>query len=122
MPRVSTRIGGTEDGRKTRAESDCKLIAMAVAGYKNDYHILPGIGGGYEISKDIYDRLGGRTGRKKVYFENTGKLLNSWDKPFFIAFDDDYDGKVYVPIAGEIEASVAVWTEVPGDTYVTSWE
>ena len=122
LPAISSAI---KEGKKTKAESDCKLIAMACAGYKNDYQTLPG--GSSEnnaaISTAIFDRIGGKTGRKKVYFENTGTLLNPWDNQFFIVFDDDYDGDIAPSIeSSDVAGAVGVWTEVPGGTYVKSWE
>ena len=124
LPAISSAI---KEGKKTKAESDCKLIALAVAGYKNDNQTLPYADNSSDqevgnITTEIYERLGGQTARGKVYFENNGTHLNPWDNPYQIAFDSNYSGAVDTTSFGTVAGPVAVWTEVPGSTYVYSWE
>ena len=130
LPAISAAL---KEGKKTQAEANCRLIAQAVDAYKNDYQELPGNSATpaeMTSGSAILSRLGGQTGRKKVYFENTGSLTNPWDDNYWIAFDDDYDGTISfsgtydgVSISATVPGSVAVFTVVPGSsaTYVGSW-
>jgi type II secretion system protein G len=121
LPAIASAM---KEGKKTKAESDCKQIAMAIAGYKNDYGTLPtSDSGSFTFTGDIQTILSGGNPRAKVYFATkTGvTLTNPWGQNYTVQLDSDYDGVVSTTV-GVVADSVAVWTDVQGGGYAKSWE
>ena len=112
------------EGIKTRAESDARQIAFAIAAYKADYQSLPYDGSGIIEFKQIGKILAGDNPEKKVYFESIGDYKNPWDKPYYIQMDSDYDSEIVLQggPAGVIEGVVAVWTLTEEDQLLTSYD
>ena len=122
LPAIS---GSMKEGKKTKARSTCKQIAIAVQGYLNDYGSLPKEDNGSDSSETVgttlLDILGGtNNARNKVYYENSGSVLHPFGGSYTIVMDGNYDNQVTAN--GEtVGGVVAVYTTCDGDT-VYSWE
>jgi type II secretory pathway pseudopilin PulG len=114
--------GCSKEGRKTKAESDCKQIAMAFMAYKNDYGTLPfNEINAFSFDGKIMKILAGENPRNKVYFSSNGEITNPWGKQYTVYLDTDYNGVITTKF-GEIASSVAVWTPTKGGDFAKSWE
>ena len=118
--------GSMKEGKKTKAKSVCRQIAVAVEAYLNDYGSLPKTDNGTDsTAANITDNslltiLGGSNARSKVYFENTGTVSHPFGGIYYIVMDGNYDNSITAN--GEtVAGSVAVYTTCDGDT-VVSWE
>ena len=117
--------GSMKEGKKTKAKSTCRQIAVAVEGYLNDYGSLPKTDDGNDsndanVDATLLGILGGTNARSKVYFENTGTVSHPFGGTYIISLDGNYDNSVSAN--GEtVAGSVGVYTVCDGDT-VVSWE
>lgn len=123
LPAIS---GSMKEGKKTKAASTARQIAMAVEAYMSEYGTLP-MGGSTDTtdsdinSTDVLDLISGSNVRKKVFFEHDGSTLkNAFGNAYMISLDGDYNNSISANSGESVSGKVAVWSNCDGDI-VKSW-
>ena len=120
LPAIASSI---KEGKKTKAESDCRQIAFAIEAYALDYQILPTSGSSdqtYDF-EELRPILYGGNARSKIYFDSKFEYLNPWDNIYQVRLDLDYDNTVTTP-HGSYGGKVVVWTLGPQSEILSSKE
>ncbi|HEY8899211.1 MAG TPA: type II secretion system protein [Chthoniobacterales bacterium] len=152
--------GAMETAKKTQAKNDVTQIVAAINAYVAEYGKMPIAGGGntdvegdagnsevlWEVLSgqnvndlnprelvfmEVPNAKSGKNGRVANGNRQTGQFLDSWNKPYKIAMDGDYDNKVRGPNGSDITKTVIAWspgTPVKGSPntdakkFIKSWE
>jgi len=117
LPAVSSAM---QEGKKTKAASTCRQIAMACESYKADYQINVDSSNtemDFNAIREVFNAVtkaeweagNENNPRNKAYFSTIKDLLNPWEKPYYVQFDSDYNGVIDTSM-GQAAGSVVVWT------------
>ncbi|HEY5812468.1 MAG TPA: prepilin-type N-terminal cleavage/methylation domain-containing protein [Terrimicrobiaceae bacterium] len=120
--------GALDAAKKAQAKNDVMQIATAIVGFDTEYGRLPGSNSApQELGTNILGALTGNdtnlNPRKIIFLEvlnyRKGKggilkdiFVDPWEKPYYVALDENYDNQVGVSTNGMTTSNAAIMKKV----------
>ena len=137
--------GALDSAKKAQAKNDAVQIATAIVAFDTEYGRLPDTNSPQTVSGNVLGALTGSNTtlnpRKIVFLEvlnykrgkggidSSGRFVDPWAMPYYVALDGDYDNQVGVSTNGSastnasIMKKVGVWNENTNSRQqVRSWD